>query len=328
MMTSRSVSFTVIVSTCLFLLTASGYAETLTRDEVIANPGSYGIRRQLVKIALFSSLPARFLSREVVSISRERNANVLKSVFEVFNPSLRSFLTSVPIVLDSSADTAKAYRSKGYIGVSPDWDNSVLQSQYRAIYEQRGMKPRDPVFMHRFKTDLLIHEFLHILQAHQGIDGRLYYEAVARWYIEPQYGIPSPNGMNYTDTTKDRRPDKLALNRMKYIVWHELYNYRRLSDVPQDESWKNMQYGNRYRWSQKGVEEFAYIGQEILSSGSSSENYIKTCQWTDKDWENKRMRLLEVSPEVIAVFRSVFNPDLTQHQKSNQAIEWVVSQGT
>ena len=247
-----------------------------------------------------------------MSISRERNASVLKSVFEVFDPSLRSFLTSVPIILDSSANTAKAYPAKGYIGVSPDWDNTVLQSQYRAIYEQRGMKPEDPVFMHRFKTDLLIHEFLHILQVHQGIDSRLCYEAVARWYRDPRYGIPSPNGIVYADTTKDRRPDTLAINRMKYIVWHQLYNYRRLSDVPQDESWKNMQYGERYRSAEKGVEEFAYIGQEILSSGSGSENYIKTGQWCDKDWKNKKMRLLEVSPEVIALFRGVFNPELTQ----------------
>jgi hypothetical protein len=227
-----------------------------------------------------------------VSISQERNASVLKSVFEVFDPSLRSFLTSVPIVLDSSADTAKAYPAKGYIGVSPDWDNTVHQSRYRAIYEQRGMKPEDPVFMHRFKTDLLIHEFLHILQAHQRIDSHLCYEAVVRWYRDPRYGIPSPTGM--------------------VDVWHELYNYLKSSDVPQDESWKNMQYGERYRLAEKGVEEFAYIGQDILSSGSSSENYIKTGQWCDKDWKSKKMRLLEVSPEVIAVFKGVFNPELTQ----------------
>lgn len=312
------------VLVALFLLGGGTLAyiymnESVSRDQnrVIAGTGSYGLSQRLVKIPVFSFLPTRFLNREVVSISRERNASVLESVFEVFDPLLRSFLTSVPIVLDSSANTAKAYRSKGYIGVSPDWDNTVLQSQYRAIYEQRGMKPEDPVFMHRFKTDLLIHEFLHILQVHQEIDGRLCYEAVARWYIDPRYGIPSPSGMFYADTTKGRRPDTLAINRMKYIVWHELYNYRRLSDVPQDESWKNMQYGKRYRLAEKGVEEFAYIGQEILSSGSSSENYIKTGQWTDKDWGNKKMRLLEVSPEVIAVFRGVFNPELTQRQMPN-----------
>jgi hypothetical protein len=283
--------------------------------------GSYGLSRRLVKIPVFACLPTRFLNREAVPISRERNASVLKSVYEVFDPSLKSFLTSVPIVLDSSADTAKAYRTKYYIGVSPDWDNTVLQSKYRTIYEQRGMKPEDPVFMHRFKTDLLIHEFLHILQLQQGMDARLCYEAVSQWYINPRYGIPSPNGMIHVAMVKGSRRDTHTINRMKYIVWHELYNSRRLNDVPKDESWKNMQYWKRYRWAEKGVEEFAYIGQEILSSGSSSESYIKTGQWTDKDWGNKRTRLLEVSPEVIAVFRGVFNPKLTQQQKPDRAID-------
>lgn len=288
--------------------------ESVYRDQnrVIEGTVSCVAGQGLVEIPHSSFLPTWVLRRKAVPISREGNASVLKSVFEVFDPSLRSFLISVPIVLDSSADTAKAYRTKGYIGVSPDWDNTVLQSPYRAMYEQRGMKPEDPVFMHRFKTDLLIHEFLHILQFHQGIDSRLCYKSVARWYIDPRYGVPSPGGMVHADTTKAGRPDTLALNRMKYIVWHELYNFRRLSAVPQDESWKNMQYRERYRLAKKGVEEFAYIGQEILSSGSSSENYMKTGQWCDEDWKDKKMRLLEVSPEIIAVFRGVFNPELTR----------------
>ena len=300
------------VLVALFLLVGGTLAylslhERVSRDQhrVMTGLG------RLLKIPAFSSLPTGFLAREVVPISRERNAAVLKSVLDVFDPSLRSFLSSVPIVFDSSADTAKAYRTKGYIGVSPDWDHAVLQSQYRAIYEQRGMKSGDPVFMNRFKTDLLIHEFLHLLQTHQGIDSSLCYEAVARWYLDPRYGIPSPRGMVSVDRTGSR-PDGLAINRMKYILWHELYNYRRLNDVPRDGSWRNMQYGARYRLAAKGVEEFAYIGQEILSSGSSSENYIKTGRWSDQDWQNKKMRLLEISPEVLAVFRGVFNPALTR----------------
>ncbi len=90
-----------------------------------------------MKTPVSSSLLLRALNREALSISREHNAGVLKSVFEVFDPSLRSFLTSVPIVLDPLADTAKAYPAKGYIGVSPEWDNIVYQSKHRAIYEQR-----------------------------------------------------------------------------------------------------------------------------------------------------------------------------------------------
>ncbi len=70
--------------------------------------------------------------------------------------------------------------------------------------------------------------------------------------------------------------------------------------------------GKGTRSAEKGVEEFAYIGQEILASGSSSENYMKTGQWCDKDWKSKKKRLLEVSPEVIALFKGVFNPEVTQ----------------
>jgi len=312
MRTSKPHGMRNAVLVALFLLGCGILANMYMKNRVIAGLGFYGISRRIVETPVFSFLPRWFLDRAAVSISRERNAGVLKDVLEVFNPSLRSFLSSVPIILDSSANTAKAYQAKGYIGVSPDWDNTVLQSQYRAIYEQRGMKPEDPVFMHRFKTNLLIHEFLHILQVHQGIDSRSCYEAVARWYMDPRYGMPSPNGIVNADTTKDRRPDTRAINRMKYIIWHQLYNYQRLSDVPQDESWKKMQYVERYRSAEKGVEEFAYIGEEILSTGSGSENYIKTGQWCDKDWKDKKMRLLEVSPEIIALFRGVFNPGLTQ----------------
>jgi hypothetical protein len=319
MKTSKPHGMRNAVLVALFLLGGGTLAimymnKGILRDQnsVVAGSGSTGVFQRLAETPVFSFLPRWFLDRAAVSISRERNAGVLKSALEVFDPSLRSFLTSVPIILDSSANTAKSYPAKGYIGVSPDWDNTVLQSPFKAIYEQRGMKPEDPVFTKCFKTDLLIHEFLHVLQIHENIDGRLFYEAVARWYVDPRYGRPSPNGLVYAGATKDGRPDTLSINRVKYIVWDALYNYRGLRDVPQDESWKNMHYGERYRSAKKGVEEFAYIGQEILADGSASEHYIKTGQWCDKDWKSKKMRLLEVSPEVIAFFRGVFNPELTQ----------------
>ena len=321
MRTSESHGMRNAVLIALLLLGCGILANRHLKNLVITGSGSYGISRRIAETPVFSFLPRWFLNREAVPISRESNANVLKSVFEVFDPSLRSFLASVPIILDSSANTAKAYQAKGYIGVSPDWDNTVGQSPYRATYEQRGMKPEDPVFMQRFKTDLLIHEFLHLLQVHQGIASRSCYEAIARWYLDPRYGIPSPNGIVPADRAKDGRPDALVTNRMKYILWHDLYNYRRVSDVPRDESWKNMQYWERYQSAEKGVEEFAYIGQEILASGSSSAHYIKTGQWSNEDWKSKKVRLLEVSPEIIELYRGIFNPELTQQQMPNQAFE-------
>jgi len=292
----------------LLLLGFGTLANMYLKNSVIDGLGSYGISRRIAETPIFSFLPRWFLNRAAIPISRERNAGELKSALEVFDPSLRPFLTSVPIIFDSSAKTARSYPAKGYIGVNPDWDNTVLQSPFREIYEQRGMKPGDPVFIQRFKTNLLIHEFLHILQVHQGIENRSIFEAVERWYVDPRYGAPSPNGVVRADMNKDRRPDTLAYNRIKYVVWHQLYNYRMFRDVPLDGSWKNMQYVERYQSAKRGVEEFAYIGEEILASGSASESYIKTGRWRDKDWKEKKMRLLEVSPEVIALFRGVFNP--------------------
>jgi len=294
----------------LLLLGFGTVATIYLKNSVIAGLRSCGISLRIAETPIFSFLPRWFLNRAAIPISHERNAAVLKNALEVFDPSLRPFLTSVPIILDSSVKTARSYSAKGYIGVSPDWDNSVLQSPFRENYEQRGMKPEDPVFILRFKTSLLIHEFLHILQVHQKIESRSLYEAVARWYVDPRYGKPSPNGVVRADTTKDRRADSLAYNRVKYVIWHQLYNYRRLHEVPLDGSWKDMHYVERYQSAKRGVEEFAYIGEEILASGSASENFIKTGQWRDNDWKEKKMRLLEVSPEVIALYRGVFNPDV------------------
>jgi hypothetical protein len=310
--------YAVVVALLLFStgILASTYMNTSELREMnraIYGFGSYDITQRIVVIPVSSYLPVWLLHREAPSISRGRNARILKSVFEVFDPLQRPYLTSVPIVLDPSAVTAKAYPNKGYIGVSPDWDNTVVQSRYRAVYEKRGMKPDEAVFMPRFKTDLLIHEFLHMLQVRQKIDSRLFYEAIARWYLDPRYGIPYPIGNIYLDSLQERRTDATTINRMKYILWHELYNFRNLSNVPpRDESWKIMQYAQRYRSAEKGVEEFAYTGQEILASGSSSDNYMKTFQWCDKDWQSKKKRLSEVSPEVIAFFDGVFNPELTK----------------
>ena len=274
--------------------------------------GFQEIGRSLTEAPIFSFLPRTFLNKWAVSISRERNADVLKNVLEVFDPALRPFLMSVPIIFDSSANTAKSYPAKGYVAVSPDWDNSVFQSDRRAIYEQRGMRPEDPVFARRFKTDLLIHEFLHILQIQQKIDRHVCYDTIERWYKDPRYGIPSPNGRVHPDT-KEGIPPQLAFNRIKYVVWYQLYNYRKLSDVPHDGSWKNMHYVERYRLAKRGVEEFAYVGEAILSAGSASRSFDKTGLWSDKDWKNKRLRLLEVSPEVIALYKGLFNPELMQY---------------
>jgi len=157
---------------------------------------------------------------------------------------------------------------------------------------------------------LLIHEFLHVLQVRKGVESAVFYAAVARWYRDPDYGMPSPDGLDPDAVTRPGMQGALAINRMKYILWFQLYNSRKLSKVPGNQGWKDMNYVERYQSSEKGVEEFAYIGEEILASGSSSEHYLKTGQWDDQDWKSKKMRLSEISPELIAFYKGLFNPAL------------------
>ena len=286
----------------------------MPRDKDDSNGESASRRfvRRLAETPIFAILPRWCLSRWAVPISREGNAAVLTNVLEVFEPSLRPFLTSVPIILDTSATTARAYPAQGYIGVSPDWDHTVYQSDYRVTYEQREMAPDEAVFAMRFKTNLLIHEYLHILQYQLAIDNRSCYEAISSWYLDPRYGRPDPQGVVRLATNRGTRSETLANNRMKYVLWHQLYNYQGLDKVPQDMSWKNMQYLDRYRSAKRGVEEFAYIGEEILASGSDDESYIQSGKWSTADWQDKKSRLPEVTPEIIALYRGVFNPKLAQ----------------
>jgi len=129
--TSHGMRNAIVIT--LVILGCGIFANIYLKNRGLPGLGSYDVGRRIAETPVFSFLPRSFLTRWAVPISQERNASVLKSVFEVFDPSLISFLVSGPIILDSSANTAKAYGAKGYIGVSPDGDNAVLQSPYRAI---------------------------------------------------------------------------------------------------------------------------------------------------------------------------------------------------
>lgn len=87
-------------------------------------------------------------------------------------------------------------------------------------------------FSDEFKRDLLVHECLHILEAESGIDIGQFYLDVQRWYNDPTSGLPGPlSGENY----------------VKYVLWHWLYSGK-----------------SRYEDSERGIEEFAYIGTQLV----------------------------------------------------------------
>ena len=96
--------------------------------------------------------------------------------------------------------------------------------------------PYYSTFSDAFKTELMTHEYLHILQARdKSIDIKAFHQSVQLWFSDFSQGLPTTRG-NYT----------------KYYLWYDLYNSGRyaLSDYPR--------------------EEFAYIGT-MLAKGRQAD---------------------------------------------------------
>ncbi len=101
------------------------------------------------------------------------------------------------------------------------------------------VNPASPTYALSFQTELLTHEYLHILQAEdRNIDINAFHQAVQLWFNNFNSGLPVPagQGCNYT----------------KYYLYFELYNSGRytLADYPR--------------------EEYAYIGT-MLADGRQAE---------------------------------------------------------
>lgn len=86
------------------------------------------------------------------------------------------------------------------------------------------VNPAFPTYALSFQTELLTHEYLHILQAEDPmIDIMAFHQAVQIWFNNFSSGLPVPSGpgCNYT----------------KYYLYFELYNSGRytLADYPREE---------------------------------------------------------------------------------------------
>lgn len=150
-------------------------------------------------------------------------------------------LQAIPIRSLRSVDTALAqtieYCEDGRepaIYVSLDWDTNNNESVFWETYRERGEAGDEPVFPDSFKERLLIHEFLHFLEAERGIDLEQFYADVQEWYHDPTSGSPVYDGGD--------------CNYIKYSLWHSLYSG-----------------GERYADSIPGVEEYAYIGVHLAN---------------------------------------------------------------
>ena len=137
------------------------------------------------------------------------------SILDNFTPQAQDIITKTPII-------------KNYAVISGE---SILQPFVKVL-----VSPYFPAFSDKFKTELLTHEYLHILQAEdKSINIQEFHETVQLWFNDFSQGLPTPSG-NYT----------------KYYLWFDLYK------------------SERYNVKDYPREEFAYIGT-MLAKGRQSD---------------------------------------------------------
>lgn len=217
------------------------------------------------------------------AIDSETNRDVLEAVWHRFHPALLSYLQDIPIRKDEHTRTALAHTSQyvhfsydfAYIAVSVDWDSTAKESRHWETLRARGSDPDTPVFSDIFKRELLIHEYLHMIQVDEQLDLLTFIESFEQWYGDTSFGTPEPQS-----------------NRLKYLLWWNLF--RKEGETTPGPHWQEMEYQGQYAKSSRGVEEFAYIGSNLLLSDLK---------------QDRRARLQELSPDLLATYANILNPE-------------------
>ncbi len=226
--------------------------------------------------------------RTRVSLAEADSA--LESVYDYFDPQLQPYLRSVPIVTTSRAQTSySVYHSDdaAYIALSTDFFKTAGESRYwQSTYSRPpyDLGPDDPVFSEDFRRELLVHELMHIAQAHLQRDPEVFLARVTVWYRDESAGRPVPES-----------DFAIEANRTKYILWWNLFGQAGAPTNPVDCAWQQMDYCARYRGQTSGVEEFAYIGDTILCPAGPAA---------------REARLNEVSDEIAGAYRGVISPEV------------------
>lgn len=195
----------------------------------------------LVPLSLGSCQPIQGLR---YSDNADNTAGQIEEAFAPFDPQVQERIRSIPIEKEWTINTALA-QTVDYVDyqdvrilVNSDWDNIYCESpSWESVYKKRGVDSNDPVFPNEFKTRLLVHEYLHILQAESDIDITSFCAEVLVWYVDLAWGEPTPDG--YFPQA----------NYVKYTLWWNIY------------SESGQEY---YADTASGVEEFAYIGCSIV----------------------------------------------------------------
>jgi hypothetical protein len=143
----------------------------------------------------------------------------IPSVIAEFSPSAQAVLDNVPI---KTAQVVSAVAQ-----TSQDVPLNKVDILVNPVF---------PSYSLDFQTELMTHEYLHILQAENtAIDIQVFHSDVQLWFNDFSSGLPVPDG-NYT----------------KYYLYYELYS------------------SGRYTRADYPVEEYAYIGT-MLTEGRQSD---------------------------------------------------------
>lgn len=193
----------------------------------------------------------------------------LEAVFDYFDPSLRRYLRSIPIISSRAAQTAVTQtkwltREPVFITVSPDFFRTAKESVFWSDYYSQppySMTPDQLVFPEHFRMQLLVHELLHVSMWRKRIEAGAFYRHVAEWYADDAFGRPTPSSGS-----------QVRSNPAKYALWWYLYGRPGDPGNMTDTGWKRMDYCERYRRSPQGIEEFAYLGEVLAKAPENHED--------------------------------------------------------
>jgi hypothetical protein len=215
----------------------------------------------------------------------------LDSVYYFFNSTLRPYLRQVPIITSNTAQTAYTFYARSdvaFVAVSPDFLLNAQQSEFWLEYYSQppyDLKPDQPAFLKEFRIELLTHELLHIAQEYLAVDTRQLFNQVEKWYRDESYGRPTQPEGGF--------PNRIKSNRIKYLLWWNLYGQPGDPRNESDNAWKTMDYCDRYKDVPRGVEEFAYIGAAVL--------------WPTET-DARMVRFAELSKDLIESYVGIINP--------------------
>ncbi len=194
------------------------------------NWGAAQTRRDLLSLLKKSRIPAItmligllagiFLPAYISPIlAAHINIAPIPSIIDQFSPDAQQVLNNVPI------KTAKVVSAVAQTSLDVPLKNIDIL-----------VNPVFPSYSLNFQTELMTHEYLHILQAEdKAIDIQVFHGAVQLWFNDFSSGLPLSDA-NYT----------------KYYLYYELYN------------------SGRYTKADYPVEEYAYIGT-MLTEGRQSD---------------------------------------------------------